>query len=148
MAKKKETGIVWEVISDGVEIPSRSTKLAAGYDLRANIMGPWELQPGQVVLVPTGLTIKLPEGKECQIRSRSGLALKKKIFCLNSPGTVDADYYGNDIGVILANFSKESFIIEPGDRIAQAVIASYDLADNDIDPDQERESGFGHTGVK
>lgn len=100
------------------QLPQYATPLSAGMDLRANLDAPLTLQPGQRLLVPTGLFIALPEGYEAQIRPRSGLALKHGITVLNSPGTIDADYRG-EINIILANLSDKPFTIEDGERIAQ-----------------------------
>ena len=134
------------------QLPAYATIQAAGLDLRANIEEPITLCPGERKLIPTGLHIQLPVGYEAQIRPRSGLAIKKGITCLNSPGTIDADYRG-DIGVILINHGTEPFIIEDGERIAQMVIARYEQAEwepvESIDELEETErgtGGFGHTG--
>lgn len=131
-------------------LPSYATALSAGMDLRANLTEPITLQPLQRCLVPTGLFIALPEGYEAQVRPRSGLALKKGITVLNSPGTVDADYRG-EIGVILINLSNEPFIINDGERIAQMVIARHEQAEwqevEVLDETQRGAGGFGHTGV-
>ena len=107
-------------------LPEYTTPQAAGLDLRANLDNPVTLQPFQRMLIPTGLRISLPLGYEAQVRPRSGLALKKGITVLNSPGTIDADYRG-EIGVILANLSQEVFLINDGDRIAQMVRAVSDI---------------------
>ena len=109
-------------------LPQYATSSSAGMDLRANLDNPIVLKPLQRCLVPTGLYISLPEGFEAQIRPRSGLALKKGITLLNTPGTIDADYRG-EIGVIVINLSAEDFIIEDGERIAQMVIARYEQAE-------------------
>ena len=131
-------------------LPQYATALSAGMDLRANIDTPILLKPMQRKLVPTGLYIALPEGFEAQIRPRSGLALKKGITLLNTPGTIDADYRG-EIGVIVVNLSEEDFIIEDGERIAQMVIARYEKAEweeVEVLGETEREDGgFGHTGT-
>lgn len=131
------------------ELPKYATKLSAGMDLRANIDEPVVLQPGERRLIPTGIHIGLPQGYEAQVRPRSGLALKHGITCLNSPGTIDADYTG-DVGVILINHGHEPFTINDGDRIAQMVIAKFKKAawvEVDILQDTERgDGGFGHTG--
>ena len=131
-------------------LPQYATALSAGMDLRANIDTPILLKPMQRKLVPTGLYIALPEGFEAQIRPRSGLALKKGITLLNTPGTIDADYRG-EIGVIVVNLSEEDFIIEDGERIAQMVIASYEKAvweEVEVLGETERgDGGFGHTGT-
>jgi dUTP pyrophosphatase len=131
------------------ELPSYATLLSAGMDLRANLNESITLNPHERALIPTGLFIALPEGYEAQIRPRSGLALKKGITVLNSPGTVDADYRG-EIGVILINLSNESFIIENGERIAQMVIAKYEQISfeevSTLDETQRGSGGFGSTG--
>lgn len=132
-------------------LPQYATKLSAGVDLRANITEAITLQPIQRCLVPTGLFIAVPPGYEAQIRPRSGLALKKGITVLNSPGTIDADYRG-EICVILVNLSTEPFVIEDGERIAQMVVARHEQAEwqlTDTLEDTERGAGgFGHTGGK
>lgn len=132
-------------------LPQYATSSSAGMDLRANLDNPIVLKPLQRCLVPTGLYIALSEGFEAQIRPRSGLALKKGITLLNTPGTIDADYRG-EIGVIVINLSAEDFIIEDGERIAQMVIARYEQAEwqeVEVLEDTERGAGgFGHTGVK
>ena len=132
-------------------LPQYATSSSAGMDLRANLDNPIVLKPLQRCLVPTGLYISLPEGFEAQIRPRSGLALKKGITLLNTPGTIDADYRG-EIGVIVINLSAETFVIEDGERIAQMVIARHEQAlwqEVEVLEDTERGAGgFGHTGVK
>ena len=132
-------------------LPEYATPQSAGVDLRANIDKPVELKPLSRALIPTGLHIALPEGYEAQIRPRSGLAIKKGITCLNTPGTIDADYRG-DIGVILINLSAETFIVNPGERIAQMVINKFEKAEfelvEELDETERGEGGFGHTGVK
>lgn len=129
-------------------LPQYATALSAGMDLRANIDTPILLKPMQRKLVPTGLYIALPEGFEAQIRPRSGLALKKGITLLNTPGTIDADYRG-EIGVIVVNLSEEDFIIEDGERIAQMVIARYEKAEWEevevLGETERGDGGFGHT---
>ena len=131
-------------------LPTYATPASAGVDLRANLDGPVVLHSMERRLIPTGLFIALPEGYEAQVRPRSGLALKRGIGLLNSPGTIDADYRG-EIGVILINLSSEDFIINDGERIAQMVIARHEQAewiDVDVLNETERGSGgFGHTGV-
>lgn len=133
------------------EIPQYATILSAGVDLRANIDAPIILKPLARKLVKTGLYIALPEGTEAQVRPRSGLAYKKGITVLNSPGTIDADYRG-EIGVLLVNLSNEDFIIEDGERIAQLVFAKHETAEWNIVEELIRtdrgEGGFGSTGVK
>ena len=120
-------------------------------DLRANLETPITIQPGQRLLVPTGLYIALPEGYEAQIRPRSGLAIKHGITVLNSPGTIDADYRG-EINIILVNLSEKPFTIEDGERIAQMVVARHDRAEwvetTVLDETQRGSGGFGHTGTK
>ena len=133
------------------KLPKYTTELSAGMDLRANIDDDLLLKPMQRVLVKTGLFIELVPGYEAQVRPRSGLAFKKGITVLNSPGTIDADYRG-EIGVILVNLSDDDFIITDGERIAQMVISKHEQAIwNEVDSleNSERGSGgFGSTGVK
>lgn len=141
-----------KVVNQGRQpLPAYATPQSAGMDLRANIDAPIRLKPFERHLVPTGLYIALPEGYEAQIRPRSGLALKKGITVLNSPGTVDADYRG-EIMVLLINFSQEDFIIEDGERIAQMVIARHEQATfvevEELDATERGAGGYGHTGVK
>ena len=132
-------------------LPHYETELSAGMDLRANIDEPIVLDTLERVLVKTGLFIELSQGYEAQVRPRSGLALKKGITCLNSPGTIDADYRG-EIGVILVNLSKEPFTIEDGERIAQLVIAKHERAEwieaVELSETERGTGGFGSTGVK
>lgn len=132
-------------------LPAYATVQSAGLDLRANIDTPIVLHPMERRLVPTGLRIALPEGFEAQIRPRSGLALKHGITVLNSPGTIDADYRG-EVMVLLINFSAEDFVINDGERIAQMVIAQYAQAKLDqvevLDETERGAGGYGHTGVK
>lgn len=133
------------------ELPKYATTGSAGMDIRANIEKPIVLKPLERCLVPTGLHIALPEGYEAQIRPRSGLALKKGLTVLNSPGTIDVDFRG-EIGIILINLSSEDFTINDGERIAQMVIARYEQAEwepMEVLNDTERGTGgFGHSGVK
>ena len=132
-------------------LPAYATEQSAGMDLRANLDMPIVLKPLQRCLVPTGLFMALPKGFEAQVRPRSGLAIKKGISVLNSPGTIDADYRG-EVCVILVNLSSEDFVIEDGERIAQMVIARHEQAEwekVDVLEETERGSGgFGHTGKK
>lgn len=132
-------------------LPQYATGQSAGVDLRANLDSPILLHPFQRCLVPTGLRIALPEGYEAQVRPRSGLALKKGVTVLNTPGTIDADYRG-EIGVILINLSQEDFLVEDGERIAQMVISRYEQADWEqvdvLDETERGDGGFGHTGVR
>ena len=131
-------------------LPAYATILSAGMDLRANLTEPIVLKPLQRCLVPTGLFMALPEGYEAQVRPRSGLALKRGITVLNSPGTIDADYRG-EVGVILVNLSADEFVIEDGERIAQMVIARHEQVEWELvevlDDTQRGAGGFGHTGV-
>ena len=132
-------------------LPTYATALSAGMDLRANIDKDITLLPMQRQLVPTGLHIALPEGYEAQIRPRSGLALKHGITVLNTPGTVDADYRG-EIMVLLVNFSNEPFIVKDGERIAQMIVAkheqvSFELTET-LDETERGAGGYGHTGLK
>ena len=134
------------------ELPDYKTNGAAGIDLPAELDEPIILKPMDFRLIKTGLKIALPYGLEAQVRSRSGLALKHGIVVLNAPGTIDADYRG-EIGVIIANFSKEDFVINPGDRIAQLVISRHVTMNavvvDKIPNDTERgDGGYGHTGMK
>lgn len=130
-------------------LPQYSTVMSAGMDVRANLTEPITLQPLQRALIPTGLRIALPAGYECQLRPRSGLALKHGITLVNTPGTVDADYRG-EIGVILINLSSEPYVVNDGERICQMVITTYTrVAWNAVDTLDETtrgEGGFGHTG--
>lgn len=132
-------------------LPSYATLLSAGMDLRANLSSPITLEPMQRCLVPTGLFMALPAGYEAQVRPRSGLAIKKGITVLNSPGTIDADYRG-EICIILVNLSADPFVIEDGERIAQMVIAKHERADweevDTLDETERGTGGFGHTGKK
>ena len=129
--------------------PTYETSLSAGMDLRAYVEEPITLSPGERKLIKTGLHIELPEGYEAQVRPRSGLAFKKGITVLNSPGTIDADYRG-DVGVILINHSNEEFVVNSGDRIAQLVISKFEKVDwetsNEINSTSRGDSGFGSTG--
>ena len=130
-------------------LPEYATALSAGLDLKANITEPVTMKPLERVLVPTGLFIALPEGTEAQVRPRSGLAAKHGITVLNSPGTIDADYRG-EIKVILVNLSNEPFVINPGERIAQMVVARFERAQwlevQELDSTERGEGGFGSTG--
>jgi dUTP pyrophosphatase len=141
-----------QVVNTGHQpLPSYATADSAGFDLRANLDAPVTLHPLERMLIPTGLHIALPSGYEAQVRPRSGLAIKHGITCLNSPGTVDADYRG-EVKVILINLSNEDFVINDGERIAQMVVTSYTKVDFELVdalPDSERGTGgFGHSGVK
>ena len=141
-----------KVVNKGHQpLPAYATPQSAGMDLRANLDEPVVLKPLERRLIPTGLYIALPEGYEAQVRPRSGLALKKGITVLNSPGTVDADNRG-EVGVVLVNLSAEEFTVNDGERIAQMVIARHEQADFTIvealDETERGAGGYGHTGVK
>ncbi|MFM8255633.1 MAG: dUTP diphosphatase [Bacteroidota bacterium] len=132
-------------------LPSYATEASAGMDIRADLTASVQLNPGERKLIPTGLFIELPVGYEAQVRPRSGLALKQGITCLNSPGTIDADYRG-EIGVILINHSGETQVIQPGDRIAQLVVQPVTTCNwvpvSELADSARGQGGFGHTGVK
>lgn len=132
-------------------LPAYSTELSAGMDLRANLEEPITLAPMQRALVPTGLYLALPPGHEAQVRPRSGLAIKKGITVLNSPGTIDADYRG-EVCVILINLSAEPFVIHDGERIAQMVVATHTTVEwsvaETLDDTERGDGGFGHSGTK
>lgn len=141
-----------KVINRGRQpLPAYATEQSAGMDLRANIDAPLTLRPLERKLVGTGLYIALPQGYEAQIRPRSGLALKHGITVLNSPGTIDADYRG-EIMVLLVNLSDTDFVINEGERIAQMVIARHEQAVFEpvetLDETERGTGGYGHTGVK
>lgn len=133
------------------ELPAYATSGSAGMDIRANLASPVVLQPLERQLIPTGLFIELPEGHEVQVRPRSGLAIKQGITCLNSPGTVDADYRG-ELKVILINLSNTVQTVRHGDRIAQMIIAQVERAElievEALNETARGNGGFGHTGVK
>ena len=132
------------------ELPKYETEQSAGLDLRANLDAPITLKPMERCLVPTGLFMALPKGYEAQVRPRSGLAIKKGVTVLNSPGTIDADYRG-EVCVILVNLSETPFTIADGERIAQMVIARHEqgqfVAVEVLDETERGEGGYGHTGV-
>jgi len=141
-----------KIINKGTcPLPSYETIGAAGMDVRANLSSTVDVSPGERMLVPTGLYLEIPVGLECQVRPRSGLALKKGITVLNTPGTIDSDYRG-EVGVILMNLSNENFTIEPNDRIAQLVfcpVIQVTLIETDALESSERGTGgFGSTGKK
>ncbi len=133
------------------QLPSYETPASAGMDLRANLDEPVVLKPLERALIPTGLYIELPVGYEAQIRPRSGLAIKKGITLLNTPGTVDADYRG-EIKIILANISNDEFAVNDGERIAQMVINQHERADwievEELLETERGAGGFGSTGTK
>lgn len=133
-------------------LPAYSTIDSAGMDLRAYLPnGSITLRPMQRCLVPTGIHIELPQGYECQIRPRSGLALKHGLTIVNSPGTIDADYRG-EIGVILMNLGTEPFVVNDGERVCQMVVKEYTRVEwqptDSLESSERGEGGFGHTGVK
>ena len=131
------------------QLPQYATIQSAGVDLRANLSDPVVLAPMQRALIPTGLYISLPAGYEAQVRPRSGLAIKKGITVLNSPGTIDADYRG-EICIILINLSQEEFVVNDGERVAQMIIARPEQAEwvevETLDETDRGAGGFGHTG--
>ncbi len=133
----------------GNPLPAYSTPHSAGMDLRAFLEEDVVLKPLERKLIPTGLYVELPAGYEAQIRPRSGLALKKGITVLNTPGTIDADYRG-EIGVILINLSAEEFVVRNGERICQMVVASHEKVEwsltQELESTDRGEGGFGHTG--
>ena len=130
-------------------LPAYSTEQSAGMDLRAWLTAPVTLQPLERKLIPTGISIALPQGYECQLRPRSGMALKRGLTLLNTPGTIDADYRG-EIGVIVVNLSNEPQTIENGERLCQMVVARHETVDweavDTLDSTQRGAGGFGHTG--
>ncbi len=132
-------------------LPSYETMASAGMDVRANLDEPIELKPLERALVKTGLFMEIPVGYECQVRPRSGLALKQGISVLNAPGTIDADYRG-EVGVILVNLSDQPFVINDGERIAQLVFAQVEQAQwtetEELSETDRGAGGFGSTGVK
>ena len=141
-----------KVVNKGHQpLPEYATPQSAGMDLRANIEAPITLKPMERRLIPTGLYIALPVGYEAQIRPRSGLALKHGITVLNTPGTIDADYRG-ELMVLLVNFSDSDFIVNDGERIAQMVIARHEQGIFEVvetlDDTERGTGGYGHTGVK
>ena len=133
------------------DVPAYATEGSAGVDLRANIDEPVTIAPLQRVIVPTGLRIALPKGTEAQVRPRSGLAAKHGITVLNTPGTIDADYRG-EVGVILVNLSDREFVVNPGERIAQMILARYERFDwevvEELDDTIRGEGGLGSTGIE
>ena len=132
-----------------IPLPSYSTKGSAGMDIRAAVKDEVILEKGKINLIPTNLSVEIPEGYEIQVRPRSGLALKHGIGILNSPGTIDSDYRG-EIKIIMMNFSDENFAVKRGERIAQLIISKVFSAKlietDDLDNSHRGEGGFGHTG--
>jgi dUTP pyrophosphatase len=137
--------------AENLDLPAYATEHAAGMDLCAAVQGDVILHPGERKLIPTGLTIALPEGYEAQVRPRSGLALKNGVTVLNSPGTIDADYRG-EVQVILANLGNQAFTVTRGMRVAQLVVASYGRVEwqetKQLSTTARGTGGFGSTGVK
>jgi len=133
------------------ELPEYATSGSSGMDIRANLESPQTLQPLERSLVPTGIFIEIPKGYEVQIRPRSGLAIKQGITCLNTPGTIDADYRG-EIKVILINLSNQEQVIQHGDRIAQMVVQKVEQAVwnsvDELEVTERNAGGFGHTGKR
>lgn len=131
-------------------LPAYTTLGSAGMDLRAHLDAPVELQPGQRLLIPTGLHIELPEGYEAQVRPRSGLALKHGVTVLNAPGTIDADYRG-EVGVLLINLGHEPFTVADGERIAQMVVARHETVEwqpaQALSESERGAGGYGHSGT-
>lgn len=138
------------VAEEGVELPAYASTGASGADVRARLAEPLILAPGCTALVPTGLRLAIPQGYEIQVRPRSGLAFKNGVTVLNTPGTIDADYRG-ELGIILINHGKEPFVIAPGMRIAQFVLAPVVQASfvrcESLEKTERSAGGFGHTGV-
>ncbi|RLD44124.1 MAG: dUTP diphosphatase [Bacteroidetes bacterium] len=132
------------------DLPQYATKASAGIDLRANLVNDVIMKPMERTIIPTGLFMEIPVGYEAQVRPRSGLAIKKGITVLNTPGTIDADYRG-EIMVILINLSNDTFVVKHGERIAQMVIAAHEQAEwnlvEDLSETERGAGGFGSTGV-
>jgi dUTP pyrophosphatase len=132
-------------------LPAYATTGSSGMDLRANLASPLTIAPLERTMVPTGIFLEIPHGFEAQVRPRSGLAIKQGLTCLNSPGTIDADYRG-ELKVILINLSNQDQVIEHGDRIAQMVFQKVEIVDLEltttISETSRNTGGFGHTGVK
>lgn len=149
MSARVHVQITREPGTEDIPLPQYETDHAAGMDVRAAVQEPVTLEPGQRILVPTGLRIALPPGYEAQIRPRSGLAIKHGLSLLNSPGTIDADYRG-EIRIIIANLGREPYTIERGDRIAQMVVAPVTHVDwepvKELENTARGEGGFGSTG--
>lgn len=143
--------IVKIINKSGFELPEYKTPGSAGFDFRANLSRSMSILPGRHAIIPTGLYVEIPEGMEIQVRSRSGLAAKHGVCVLNSPGTIDSDYR-DEICIILANLGDQAFEINPGDRIAQGVLAKYEKAEftvvEELEQSNNRGGGFGHTGVE
>jgi dUTP diphosphatase len=136
--------------NEDMALPEYETESASGLDLRAAVKEELAVNPGEIKLVPTGIAVSIPQGYEGQVRPRSGLALRYGIGMVNSPGTIDSDYRG-EIGLIVINWGRETFLIRRGDRIAQMVIAPVSKAEvievDDLDSTSRGEGGFGHSGI-
>ena len=136
--------------NDDLPLPAYETEGSSGMDIRASVKAPVLVKPGEIKLIPTGLTVSIPPGYEGQIRPRSGLALKYGIGMVNTPGTIDSDYRG-EIGIIVINWGQEPYTIKRGDRIAQMIISKVYRADiigvDSLDTTQRGDGGFGHSGV-
>jgi dUTP pyrophosphatase len=134
---------------NNIPLPSYSTSGSAGMDIRAAVKKPIKLKPMEVEMIATNLSVEIPEGFEIQVRPRSGLSAKYGIGILNSPGTIDSDYRG-EVKIILINFGKEEFIIQPGDRIAQLILSKIYKAKleetEELNNSKRGKGGFGHTG--
>lgn len=147
---QKETIEIQTLMEEGAHAPVYSSSCASGADIRAKISSDLSIEPGASALIPTGLKFAIPEGFEIQVRPRSGLALKHQITVLNTPGTIDADYRG-ELAVILINHGKAPFIVTPGMRIAQIVVAAVVQADfvctEALTETVRGSGGFGHTGL-
>jgi dUTP pyrophosphatase len=146
----EQTVSIPTVLEGGVPLPTYASEEAAGADVRAHLKQDLVLQPGTQALIPTGLRFAIPKGYEIQVRPRSGLAFKHGVTVLNSPGTIDSDYRG-ELGIILINHGKEPFIVTPGMRIAQIVVApvyrAVFLSEETLAATTRGEGGFGHTGT-
>jgi len=131
-------------------LPDYETEGSSGMDIRASVREPVLMKPGEIKLIPTGISVSIPPGYEGQIRPRSGLALKHGIGLINSPGTIDSDYRG-EIAIIMINWGEKSFTIRRGDRIAQMIIIKVQRADlvevDDLDSTKRGDGGFGHSGI-
>ncbi|MBK9146814.1 MAG: dUTP diphosphatase [Flavobacteriales bacterium] len=152
MTATTSEGLAIRIINKGKHpLPSYATTHSAGMDLRANLVAPIVLAPGQRALIPTGLILELPEGTEAQVRPRSGLAFKHGVTVLNAPGTIDADYRG-EVGVLLINHGQLPFEVKDGERVAQLVFApclrATLLESADLRATERGAGGFGHTGTR
>jgi dUTP pyrophosphatase len=151
MHRKQQAEVEIPILTDDINLwPQYSSEEAAGADLRAHLTAPLTIAPGTSALIPTGLHFEIPTGYEIQIRPRSGLALKHQVTVLNSPGTIDADYRG-EVSVILINHGKNPFVVEPGMRIAQLVVApvvrGHFVRAEALTTSSRGAGGFGHTGL-